>query len=133
MSVLSQTKSTTAHWDCSKTKCLFESVDNSNNTLWGVVIQRVTCQDRSNAGCFKYIRFMGHEDGNQNKHTSLHEIFWASYDNTKKKWQLVEPINVHKLGEQTEPDGTKQFPPQLPNPTGLFVFETKTDKSILKY
>ena len=113
--------STKPHWECNETKCMFRKI--SDPTLWGVVIQRLTCKGHDSASrfCFKYIRFMSDEDGNQNKHTLFHEIFWASFSKNKG-WRLVRRINVteEEMGPDTDLDKLGH-PPELPPPNKIFV------------
>ena len=117
---------TKAHWECSKTKCLFRKTQD-NHKLWGVVIQRLTCQEQSSSSkfCFKYIRFMSGEDGSQNSHTVFHEIFWASYSK-KNSWTLVRRINItaDNMGQDTDLDN-HGYPPELPPPSTIFTLPNK--------
>jgi len=119
--------STKPHWECNETKCMFRKTANAGPNLWGVVIQRLTCKEHMSSSkfCFKYIRFMSGEDGNQNNHTLFHEIFWASFS-TNKGWRLVRRVKVAEkdMGQDGSLDKLG-YPPELPPPNQIFELPNK--------
>ena len=120
-----------SHWDCSgeNTQCSYRKGyndgNNLNHDLWGVVIQRLTCEDHQDTTqyCFKYLRFMNEKDSAEEKHSEMHEIFWAEHKNGE--WKLVKPITADdfKYHQETTKKGALENPPTLP--TGK-VFDLPT-------
>lgn len=110
------------HWECGESVCRFRA----GKKLWGVVIQRITCNGHSSQTkfCFRWLRFMDGKDGNQNNHTDFHEVFWAYYSGTA--WTLSSRLNIaNDIGPQ-KTLSTYEYPPaQLPPASEIFELPTK--------
>ena len=88
MSQMKHEHVSTKYWECGET-CHFKN----GKYIWGVVIQRITCEDHSEKSkyCFKFLRFMDARDSSEYIHSKQHEIFWAVHL-PDYGWKLVDKI-----------------------------------------
>jgi hypothetical protein len=68
---------------------------------------------------------MDGQDGNQNKHTDLHEVFWAYYSGNE--WVLFKRLDVQMedIGQEKKLSKYEYPPASLPPSTEIFELPTK--------